>query len=141
MANTRLRAQTIRDKFPHVKVESGPVAYVIEFSNGVVKLGYTANARARLYKIATSARRIFGELSVARVHVRDRLDAYDGRRIEWSSLHSASSECKPVDGSNEFFKGLTFERAVELVTAAVAQHEHGKRQAEYWRLKRAQGAA
>lgn len=118
--NTRKREDTIRGKFPNVKLGSGPVVYVAEFDNGIVKVGFTCNARSRLSMLQTEVRRLFGETSVARVHVTPAFESSAAaRRAEDRAVSkiTAVAQCAK-ERCIEYFRGITFDEAVRVVSEA-----------------------
>lgn len=108
---------TMHGRFPHVNRDSGPVLYVGEFSNGVVKIGYTGHPRMRLSSCLTEARKYFGRIDLQRFYVtpffKSRADALAAER---AALNAVPATAKPATHlASEFFVGLTFEEAVQLV--------------------------
>jgi predicted GIY-YIG superfamily endonuclease len=111
----------MRGKFPHVRVGDGPLVYVAEFSNGVIKVGFTANARTRLSSLATQARGIFGALDVEQMHVTEKFsNSAAARSAEFTSLQRIEQVATRVEGRGEYFTGISFDEAVRLVAVSSA---------------------
>lgn len=116
------RAQSLRGKFPHVALDSGPVVYAAAFSNGMVKVGYTSSARLRMSTVATTARREYGaslvDFHVSAPHASER-EARNNEDALLVALWSRGATNLP--SRHEYFDGLPFAVAVELCQRITAQ--------------------
>lgn len=111
---------TMHGRFPHVKRERAHVVYVAEFTNGIVKVGYTGFARGRLSSCLTEARRLFGDIDLTAFHVTDTFRRRaDALTAEASLLAYAKAVAAPAFNTKrntEYFLGLDFADAVSALT-------------------------
>jgi hypothetical protein len=112
---------TLHGRFPEVARDSGPVLYVSEFSNGVVKVGMTTMARERLSGTLTQARRYFGKVDVVRFHASARFaHRQTALAAEREALYTVRLiGQRATDQCSEFFTGIPFAEAVRIVDEAV----------------------
>jgi hypothetical protein len=96
------------------EVTHEPCIYAAELSNGVVKVGSSSCARARMISLATEVRRCYGA-ELQRVHVVTTRTTEAAFKAETMAVRLLRSVAAQVPGKREFFTGITFERAVELL--------------------------
>lgn len=88
--------------------------YAAELGNGLVKVGFSANPRTRMTSLSKYARRVFG-VSLQRFHVGANLPKRVAARAETNTLRRLNRIATPLAGTKEYFAGLRFGDAVNLV--------------------------
>lgn len=115
-----------KDRFaPHTRrfagVPTGHALYAAELSTGVVKIGCTSAAQGRLMALASEARRDHSA-DLCRFHVVKRATQVGGRRAEVRAIERMKALGHPVPGHQEFFRGVTFEQAVQVLVEVCGSH-------------------
>lgn len=123
---------TYRARFVGVGREPASI-YVCEFSDGVVKVGFTNNARTRLASLQSQATRAFGSRMV-RFMVFDRagfsvgggcraLAEKSARSIEKQIIKRLKFLGDPVSPFTEFFRGISFSSAVLAAQSVIGSKQ------------------
>lgn len=95
--------------------DGGTFLYALEFSNGVVKIGRSFKPRCRARQI---------ELKHGLCVTRCNAQWHNARTLhlaERAALKRAAAIAEPIKGHGEFFRGLPFDAAIELIQEAAAQ--------------------
>lgn len=93
-----------------------PCVYVAELSSGMVKIGASSSARARMMSLRAELLREHGA-ELQRFHVVVRATIKAAYETETRIVAALASAGIPAPGRREFFGGITFEHAVSLVDA------------------------
>jgi len=103
-------------------LEHAPCVYVAELSTGVVKVGVSSSARARLMSLANEVKRAHAA-ELNRFHVATHPTVQAAYATETKLVQRLQALAKTIPGRREFFIGLSFRRAViESKAARVAAH-------------------
>ncbi len=96
-----------------------PRIYVLEFSDGLIKVGFSADVRARIQGLVGVAR--FGGVSLVRFWVS--VPHSNARANEQAALRHCQSVGRRMEGpgKTEFFSGVAFESAVGFATTLTAE--------------------
>lgn len=93
--------------------------YAAEFTNGVVKVGYSRCPRHRMVLLSHEAQRFYAT-NIARFHIGPDLIDRRPYNVETRLIALASEFCQPLPGKREFFDGLSFDVAVALIKGLCA---------------------
>ena len=89
--------------------------YVLEMSNGIVKVGRTASPRFRMRSLIKQCRVEFGA-DIHRIHFSNESNSLHANE-QWL-IECAAAEGVRVPGRREYFTGLSFDRMVGVLCAA-----------------------
>lgn len=96
-----------------------PCVYVAELSTGVVKVGCSTSARARLMALASEVKREHGaELQRFQVFVRKSYKA--AFEAETKVVYLFREVAKAVAGRREFFTGISYSKAKAIASEALS---------------------
>lgn len=95
-------------------VEHEPCVYAAELSTGVVKVGASGSARARMIGLATEVKRNHGA-ELHRFHVVTKRTLTAAFEAESRLVHRITEVAEPVPGRREFFTGITFEQVAQML--------------------------
>lgn len=114
MGKTRFAKHTRRFAcLPHE-----PCIYVAELSTGVVKVGSSTSARARMMSLTADVKREHGA-QISRFEVFTRPTYKSAFEFETLVVHMLRAVAANVAGHREFFTGITYESALGLVRFAI----------------------
>ena len=91
--------------------------YAAELSNGLVKVGFTENPRNRMTMLAREVAGSFGA-DLARFHVGADITRRGAIAAEQTLIQRLGEVADVVPGRREFFSGVAFGVAVDLVERA-----------------------
>jgi hypothetical protein len=94
--------------------------YAAQFSNGIVKVGYSRNPRTRMSTLSNQARRIFASELVA-WHIGPDMPSLRARYAEMELIRRMTEIAPPLDGRIEYFERVDYECACELVNAVASE--------------------
>lgn len=109
-------------KFAHVpshypQIDGGLAIYVIEFTNGIVKVGLTYDPRRRAQQLSLTASRV--GVKVSRIYASGALRAKSAAETEKALIERVGRFANPCRRSTEFFSHTRF-GAVDRVLAMCA---------------------
>jgi hypothetical protein len=94
-----------------------PCVYAAQLANGLVKVGYTAAAKNRMFCLSGEIKRRFGSV-IERFQIVPRATCMAAHRAERKALAKLREEFATVPGTTEYFSGLDFDVAVSVLHAA-----------------------
>lgn len=110
MATRGPRPGPLLQRFAHLRAEKAPSVYLIEFSNGVVKVGYSKDPAFRMVGLLREW--LPQSVDILRVCVRP-----GGRQAERACIAALTKAAVPLAGRLEYFTGITYEAAQSLIEA------------------------
>lgn len=116
MGKTRFAPHTAR--FADVPRE--PAIYAAELridGEPFVKVGVASNAQGRMMSLQAEAKRDHGA-ELGRFYILPRRTAKAAYEAETRAVRRLCDLAQPVEGRREFFVGIPFERAIEVVREA-----------------------
>jgi hypothetical protein len=123
--------ETPWSEFPQLDAAgfNAPVVYAAEFSNGVIKVGFSTGVSYRMRNVVAHARKLFGrDLRLVSVYVSPKQKTTTlARRAEFRVLHAMRDCGTPVQGAGEFFFGVSMVGLPEVIGDAIADARHTER--------------
>jgi len=112
-------------RFKSIERGSGGCVYVAEISNGIVKIGFSRNPRVRLQSLEYEVRKKLGA-SLSRFYVSKSVPVFSATHAENKTLKAAREVGDQVPRTLEYFTGIRFESAVDIVEANIDQPEYAQ---------------
>lgn len=91
--------------------------YVVELSNGCIKVGRSCNPRTRLKSLDYFCRRVMG-VGVTRWIVTGHMPHREARAAETRVIAAVAAVAESVPRRREYFTGITFDAAVTITSEA-----------------------
>lgn len=108
------RGRPISSPFPQPQHGNSSRLYAVEFRDGCVKVGFTQNPVIRMQKLQATRR-----CKLVRWTFTGLLELRLGQRLEKQVLNRAARISATERGTNEFFSGLKFGEATNLLRQVV----------------------
>lgn len=95
-----------------------PCVYIAELSTGVVKVGASNSARARLMSLASELKRLHGA-ALGRYEIFPRATPKAAYELETCCVRVLAERATSLPGRREFFTGISFDHAINVVREQV----------------------
>lgn len=104
----------MRTQFDDVSRGYTGCVYVAELATGVVKVGFSANPKTRLYRLSNQVKRQYGT-TICRYYISVNMPKRLAQKAETVTLTNIRNIGVQVDGTHEYFHGVKFSDAVALI--------------------------